>query len=122
VTPAERLPIPLAVAAILAAAEGVVLFVYGLVLIPTLSSERVAMGSTSVAFFVLYGLFLTFAAFKLARRHSWARAPIMLAQLIQIAVGLTWGNPLVAVVLAVPAVVTAGAMLFPTSVRALAER
>jgi len=120
-TAAERLPVPLAVTAVLSALEGAVLLVYGLVLVPALSMSRIVMGLSSVAFFVLYGGFLVFVAFKLSRRHSWARAPIMLAQMIQIAVGLTWGNTLIATVLVVPAAVAAVGLLLPVSIRALAD-
>ncbi len=95
--------------------------VYGIVLIPSISAERAVMGASTDAFFVVYGGFLAFVSFKVARRHSWARAPIMLAQLIQIMVGFTWGNTGVAVALTVPALVVIGGVFHPASIRALAQ-
>jgi hypothetical protein len=107
------------VAAGLSAVEGLVLGLYGLALIPTLSGERLVMGATSVLFFLLYGGFLVFFAWRLYRLESWARSPIVLAQLIQILLGVTWGEAVMDVVLVVPAAVVLLGVFHPASLRAL---
>lgn len=118
-SPIRRQPVSLAVAAGVAALEGLALLVYGIIQIPAITTARIVMGATDAGFFLLYGGFLLFAAFKLSRGHSWAWAPIMLAQLLQITVGYTWGDPGVAAVLVVPGVIAAAALLMPASIRAL---
>jgi hypothetical protein len=110
------------VAAALAGLEAVVLLVQGLTLLPALHGERLAMGTTSVAFFVVYAAFLGYCAWQLHRLHSWARAPVVLAQLIQALVGVSfWGGRTtpVAVVAIVVAVVALLGIFHPSSLAAL---
>ena len=96
--PRAAVPPPLTVAVSLAALEAALLIFQGLALLPNLEGERLVMGSTSVAFFVLYGGFLGYCAWSVYRLRSWARAPLVLAQLIQILVGASfWGGPTTAV-------------------------
>lgn len=81
------------------------------------------MGVTSVAFFLIYGSFLAFAAWQLNRRSSWARAPVVLAQLIQILVGGSfWGGATtyVAVTLILVGLVVLAGIFHPASIAALA--
>ncbi len=96
--PGPGVPKPLAVALVLVAVEAAVLLGYGLSLVPTLSGERLAAGATALLFFLCYGSFLAFCGWQLYRLRSWARAPVVLAQLIQVLVGASfWGGPTTAV-------------------------
>jgi hypothetical protein len=105
-----------------AALEAALLVLQGLALIPALEGERLVMGSTSVAFFVVYGGFLGYCAWSVYRLHSWARAPLVLAQLIQILVGASfWGGPttIVAVIAVAAGVLTLAGIFHPASLAAL---
>jgi hypothetical protein len=102
----------------------VLLVVYGIVESVVTRSEAAAMGITTTLFFLVYGVGLGYCAWQLSRLHSWARAPIVLAQLIQL--GVAWsfrggGGTLVAVVLAVLAVLVLAGVFAPASLQALAE-
>jgi hypothetical protein len=111
-------------AALLVAAEAVLLVAQGLGELALLSADRLAMGVTTAVFFLLYGLGLLFCARGLARRRSWARAPILVAQLIQLLVAWSFfggSTTVVAVVLGVVAVVAMLAVLHPASIAALAD-
>ena len=86
------------VACALAVAEAVALVLQGLLLLPALEGDRLTMGLTSTLFFVLYGAGLAWCAWCLVRGQSWARAPVVLAQLIQVLLGLGfWGGDTTAV-------------------------
>lgn len=118
----DTVPPPLSVAASLAALEGAVLVVLGIAMLPALEGERLAMGATSVLFFVGYGAALVVIAWQLYRRQSWARAPIVLAQLLQIVIGAGfWGGgaPLIAVVSVVAGLVTLAGVFHPDSLAAM---
>jgi hypothetical protein len=115
-------PSPLTVAASIAGLEAVVLVIQGLTLLPALHGERLVMGATSVAFFLVYGAFLGFCAWQLSLLHSWARAPVVLAQLIQALVGASFwggGTTAVALVAIVLAAVTLAGIFHPSSLAAL---
>lgn len=115
-------PPPLTVAASLAAVEAAVLVLLGLAEVAALKGERLVMGTTTVAFFWLYGGFLGFAALRLRQLQAWARAPIVLAQLIQIMVGVSfWGGSttVVAVLLVVSGVITLAGVFHPASLAAM---
>lgn len=90
----------------------------------TLSTARLVMGLTTAVFFVLYGAGLLLCAWQLTRRASWARSPVVLAQLIQL--GIAWsfrggGTTWLAVVLAVAALVVCAGVLHPDSIDALSD-
>ena len=115
-------PAPLVVAASLAVVEGVVIGVYGLLELFSVSPGRVTMGVTTAVFFGAYGALLVFCGWQLTRRAAWARGPVLLAQLIQL--GLAWnfrdGDTLpVAIGLALVAVVVLAGLFHPASMRAL---
>ena len=115
-------PPPLTVAVSVVALEAALLFLQGLALLPALEGERLAMGATSVAFFLLYGGFLGYCAWQVYRLHSWARSPIVLAQLIQILVGASfWGGAttIVAIVAVVLGLLTLAGIFHPASLAAL---
>ena len=117
-------PPPLTVAASLVAVEGLVLVLLALLEVGTLSLGRLTMGLTTALFFAVYGAGLLLCAWQLTRRASWARSPVVLAQLIQL--GIAWsfrsgGTTWLAVVLAVVALVAAAGVLHPDSIDALAD-
>jgi hypothetical protein len=117
-------PAPLVVAASLVAVEGVVLLALAILELASLSSQRVTMGVTTAGFFVVYGAALLLCAWVVHRGHSWARSPIVLAQLIQL--GLAWNfwggsTTPIAVGLAVVAVVVVLGLFHPASLDALAD-
>jgi hypothetical protein len=115
-------PPPLSVAVSLVFLEVFALVLQGLTLLPNLSGERLAMGATSVAFFVLYGGALGWCAWNLRRLRSWARSPVVLAQLLQVLTATSfWGGGTTYVAVAgilVGLVVLAG-IFHPDSIAAL---
>ena len=117
-------PPPLLVAASLVAVEGIVLILLALLELGNLSSERLSLGITTTAFFVVCGLALIWFGWSITRHQSWARSPIVLAQLIQL--GLAWNfrggsTTGVAVALAVVAVIVVAGLFHPASIDALAD-
>jgi hypothetical protein len=117
-------PAPLVVAASLVAVEGLVLLLLAVLELASLSSQRLTMGVTTTGFFAVYGAALLLLAWSVHRGRSWARSPIVLAQLIQL--GLAWSfrggdTTLVAVALAVVAVVVVLGLFHPASIDALAD-
>lgn len=117
-------PPALIVGASLAAVEALVLVGYGVAELASVAGGRIAVALTTGVFFALYGGFLGWCAYALYRLHSWARSPVVLAQLIQIGVALSfWGGATkpVAITLIAVAVVTLVGVLHPASVDALAE-
>jgi len=119
---ARRTPVTLTVAAGLTALEGLAFAAYGVALLPGLFGGHPEAGSTSSLFFLVYAVFLGVCAWQLLRLRSWARAPVVLAQLIQLFVGISfWGGAttVVALVLVGVALATLVALLHPRSLAAL---
>jgi hypothetical protein len=115
-------PRPLLVAAVLATLEGLVIGVLGLLELVSLTSGRLTMGLSTAGFFAAYGALLVYCGWQLSRRTPWVRAPVLLAQLIQL--GLAWGfregdTMPVAIVLAVVALVALVCLFHPASMAAL---
>jgi hypothetical protein len=119
------LPRPLAVAALLALVEALTFGILAVVEVVASSSATAVMGATTALFFTVYGLALAACGLALLRLKSWARAPVVVAQLIQLLVGwdfrggdTTWVTWVLALV--------AGAVLVgifhPRSIEALADR
>ena len=109
-------------AAALCLLEAAALLGMGIVEIVSLDSDRLAVGLTTTVFFVLYAAGLATCARALAMLRSWARAPLLLAQLIQL--GLAWSfvgssTTWVAVLLAVPAVFVAVVLVLPATAEVL---
>jgi hypothetical protein len=123
VTPrVQENPAPLVVAASLAAVEGMLVVLFGLGELRNLSSERLSAELATVGFFALYGAALLFCAWQLSRVRTWARGPVLLAQLIQLGVAWSfWGGSTtwVAISLAVVALVVLAGLLHPQSIDAL---
>jgi hypothetical protein len=110
------------VALLLVGLEALSLVVYGLVQLPALTPARATMVITSTLFFVVYGVALGVFGWQLSRLRSWTRAPVVLAQLIQL--GVAWsfrGAPTTALaaVLAVVAVLVLVGVFHPASLRAV---
>ena len=117
-------PAPLLVAASLVAVEGLVLVLYGVLEAAAITGGRVTMGVTTAIFFLAYGGGLLACAWALRGRRSWARGPVVLAQLIQL--GLAWsfrGSAPLALVLALAgvALVVLAGVFPPASLDALAD-
>ena len=111
-------PAPLVVAASLVSVEGLLLLMFAVLEMASLSSERLAMGLTTSLFFAAYGAGLVFCGWALTQGHAWVRSPVVLAQLIQL--GLAWSfrggsTTWVAVSLAVVAAVVLAGVLHPAS-------
>ena len=120
--PSPGPPPPLTVAASLTALEGLLLVLQGFTQVPGMHGEKLAMNVTTFLFFIVYGVFLVFAAWQLYRLHSWARAPVVLAQLIQILVGASfWGGAttIIAVLSVVLALIVLAGIFHPASLAAL---
>ena len=89
-----------------------------------LNTSRLAMGLTTAVFFAVYGGGLLLCAWQLTRRASWARSPVVLAQLIQL--GLAWNfrggeTTWIAVGLAAVALIVVAGIFHPDSLTALAD-
>jgi hypothetical protein len=115
-------PAPLLVAASLVAVEGLLVVGYGVLEAASLTVGRLTMGITTAVFFLGYGAGLLACAWALRGLRSWARSPVVLAQLIQL--GLAWSfrggeTTYVAVGLALAAVVVLVGVLHPVSIDAL---
>jgi hypothetical protein len=106
------------------ALEGIILVLFGIAEMAALSGARVTMGVTTALFFVVYGAGLAYCAWQVWRLQSWARAPVVLAQLIQL--GVAWSfrggaGTLAAVGLAIVAAIVLAGIFHPDSLRALAD-
>ncbi|MDO7867356.1 hypothetical protein [Nocardioides jiangxiensis] len=77
-------PRPLTVAALVVLLEAVCFAALAVVQAVTFDSTRSAMGWTTLAFFALWGLMLAACGMALRRSRSWARSPIVMAQLVQL--------------------------------------
>lgn len=118
-------PPPLLVAASLVAVEGLMLLVLAGLEIASFSTDRIGLGLTTSAFFLLYGVFLLWSAWSVSRLRSWARSPIVLSQLI--ALGMAWslhsgGADWAAIGVGVVGVIALAGILHPASIDALADR
>jgi hypothetical protein len=115
-------PPQLLVAASLVAVQGLLLLLFAVLELASLSAERMSMGVTTSVFFLAYGAALLGCAWALTRRHSWARGPVLLTQLIQL--GLAWNlrdYPQFAVPMAVVALIVIAGMLHPATQDVLAD-
>ena len=122
--PDNHKPAPLLVACSLTAIEGALLLMYAVAELFNLDSERVTMGLTTSAFFAVYGGGLVLCAWSAYRLNSWARAPMVGAQLVQLGVAFSfWGGNTTAVAIAVGLVslLVLGGVLHPASIDALTD-
>jgi len=122
--PENAAPSPLVVACSLTALEGALLLMYAGAEVFNLDSERVTMGLTTSAFFAVYGVGLLLFAWSVYRLNSWARAPIVGAQLVQLGVAFSFwggGTTVVAICLGLLSLGVLAGILHPDSVKALAD-
>jgi len=122
--PENDKPAPLMVACSLTAIEGALLLMYGVAELFNLDSQRVTMGLTTSAFFAVYGAGLAWCAYSAYRLNSWARAPMVAAQLVQLGVAFSfWGGDttLVAIVVGLVALLVIAGFLHPASIDALTD-
>jgi hypothetical protein len=106
------------------AVEGLLLLGYAVAELFALSAERLEMGISTTLFFLVYGGGLLVVAWALVRLRSWARAPAVLAQLIQL--GVAWSfrggdSTAVAITLAGAALLVLVGIFHPASLTALAD-
>ena len=118
----DGVPAPLKVAASLTAVEAVLLLIYAVVEVFNFSPGKAAVTFTTAVFFALYGGALLICAWGLVGGRSWARSPVILAQLIQL--GLAWSfrggdTTVVAVALALVSLVVIVGVLHPASIKHL---
>lgn len=123
--PGSALPGPLRLAAVLGALQGAALLLYAVLELLSVTSERVTMGATTALFFAAYGAALVLCARWLLQGRSWARSPLVLAQLIWL--GVAWsfrggGTTWVAALVAAVALVALIGLLHPRSLEALTPR
>jgi hypothetical protein len=113
----------LVVAGLLVGLEGLVLLALGVLELVNLSGQRVALGLTTTLFFVALGGGLLLCAGGLLRVRSWARGPVVAAQLIALLLSFSfWGGETTpaAVVILLVSVLALVAVLLPASTHALA--
>lgn len=118
------MPPPLVVAASLAALEGLLVLVYGVLEAANLHAERAAMGITTAAFFGILGCALVASAWLVTRGRPGARAPIIVVQVMLL--GLAWNlrggsTTWAGVGLALVAVLVLVGLLHPASIAALTD-
>jgi hypothetical protein len=115
-----RRPATLTVAVVLVAVEALALIVLAVLEMSSLSVGRVTMGVTTAVFFLVYAAALLLCCYGLLRLVSWARSPVVLAQLIQLGLAWSWRDtPAVAVPLALVSLIVLGALFSPASLEAL---
>jgi hypothetical protein len=100
------------------------LVLYGVVELAAVEGDKAVMGVSTALFFLLYGAGLAFCAWTTYRRASWARSPLVMAQLIQLGVAWSfWGGSSTAasVALGVVALVVLAGIFHPASLAALSD-
>jgi hypothetical protein len=91
--PGQTAPTPLTVACAVAAFEALAYGVVGVVALAAVDPDRPAFSVSIGLFFLLLAGFVGFCAWRLRHLHVWARAPLVMLQLIQIPVAVsTWGD------------------------------
>lgn len=87
VSPASA-PRPLLLAAGVTLVQSAIFLALAVAQMASFSADRAAMNWTTVLGFLLWALMLGACAWQVARGHSWARSPIVMAQIIH--VGVAW--------------------------------
>ena len=116
-----RVPV-LVVAAVVVVLEAFTLLAVGASVVFGSERGRLVLDVTTTVFFLLYGCGLLVCARGLVLARRWTRAPVVLAQLIQVLVAwsfLQGSTRWVAVLMAVAAVTVLGSVLSPPATRAL---
>jgi len=122
---ARRAPWPLLGAAGLVGLEGSSLILMAVLELLDLHSSRPTVAVTTALFFVVLAAGLGVCAWGLLRVRSWARGPVVAAELIGVLLSFSfWGGATTpgAVVILVVSVAVLMGVLHPASTRALAAR
>jgi hypothetical protein len=110
-------------AAAIVSAEALTFGVLAVLELLAVSSDRVGLGVGATIFLLVVAAGLAWAASRVAVGESWARSPLVLAQLVQL--GLAWnfrGDPVwLTPAIALPAVAVLACLLAPPVTRALAD-
>ena len=119
---ARSRPWPLTLAAALAGLEGLVALGFGVVEVGQVRLSRAVVGVGVALLMLGFAVLLVLAARALLQRRRWARAPVVVVQLILLPVG--WGfrgghTTWVATTMIVVALLTLVMILHPRSTRAL---
>jgi hypothetical protein len=112
----------LGVAAAIVALENLAYVSVGVVDLADTSGGLIGVGLGAGILLVTYGLGQLYAAWRVRQGHRWARAPLVVTQLIQVLLGKDVrpeGLPWIAPTLIVSALVVLGCLLAPTVTRAL---
>jgi hypothetical protein len=120
--PAGAAPTPLKVAGALVLLEAAALVVLSVAELFNVTSERATMGVSTSLFFVVYAVAIGLCAWRMLLLDSWARSPVVLAQLIQL--GVAWSfrggdTTWVALVLALASAIALVGIFHPESMQAL---
>ena len=103
--------------------EGLSLCVLAVLEVVAMDSGRLTLGITTALFFLVLGAGLIFCAWGLFRVGSWARGPVVAAELIGVLLSFSfWGGEttLVAVMILVVSLAVLVGVLHPASTSALA--
>jgi len=114
---------PLSVAASVVALEALIYGVFAVTEFSVTDPDNPAVGITTGIFFVVFAGFLGFCGLALYRLRSWARAPVVMTQIIQIPVAISfwgggWTTTVSIVALVLSGIVLAG-VFHPDSLEAL---
>lgn len=103
--------------------EALVFAVLAVLELLSVSSDRIGLGVGSTVFLTVVAAGLLWAAWRVVEGETWARSPLVFAQLIQL--GLAWnfrGDPAwLAPAIALPAVAVLACLLAPPTTRALTD-
>jgi hypothetical protein len=122
--PGSPTPPPLVVAAGLAAIQGLLLVGYAVLEATHLHESRAAMGVSTSLFFAILGGLLVACGWLVVHGRSWARSPIIVAQVMFLGLAYNFlggSTTWVSVALAVVALVVLGGLLHPASIEALSD-
>jgi peptidoglycan/LPS O-acetylase OafA/YrhL len=111
-------------ASVLVSLEALALLGVGVSVVAGSDRRRLVLDVTTTMFFLAYGGGLLYCAWGLRRVRRWARAPVVFAQLIQLAVAWSFfsgATRWLAVLLCGVAVVVLGLVLSPAATRALVD-
>lgn len=119
-----RRPLPLLLACIIVSIQALGLALVAVLVLADVGGSFAALGIGSAVFFLIVAVGLGLCVRALAGLQSWARAPIVLAQLIEL--GLAWDSrhtaTWLAVTLTILAVLGLAGIFHPASIEALADR
>jgi hypothetical protein len=116
----QDLPFALRLGAGLVGLEAAALLALAAVEMSSLDYDRLALGFTTTAFFVLYAVALGACAYGLWRCKRWSRSPVVLTELIALGVAFSGDSTVwVTVVLAGLAIATLVCIFLPASTAAL---